>query len=66
MIKKIVIGCDHLGRELKDNLKEILEINNHPWYLGCQFHPEFTSKPKTGHPLFNDFVSKAVELKEKK
>ena len=48
------------------NLVEIIELKDHPWFLACQFHPEFTSKPKTGHPLFNDFVSKAVELKEKK
>tara|TARA_B100001123_G_C15308720_1_gene1023578 strand:- start:72 stop:1688 length:1617 start_codon:yes stop_codon:yes gene_type:complete len=44
------------GTSKKDNLKEILEINNHPWYLGCQFHPEFTSSPIDGHPLFNGFV----------
>ena len=45
------------------NLVEIIGIKNHPWYLGCQFHPEFTSKPKTGHPLFNDFIKTAVKLK---
>ena len=44
------------GTSNKDNLKEILEINNHPWYLGCQFHPEFTSSPIDGHPLFNGFI----------
>ena len=48
------------------NLVEMIEIKNHPWFIGCQFHPEFTSKPKTGHPLFNDFIKKAVELKNKK
>ena len=45
------------------NLVEIIGIKDHPWYLGCQFHPEFTSKPKTGHPLFNDFIKTAVKLK---
>ena len=48
------------------NLVEMIEIKNHPWFIGCQFHPEFTSKPKTGHPLFNDFIKKAVELSNKK
>ena len=45
------------------NLVEIIGIKDHPWYLGCQIHPEFTSKPKTGHPLFNDFIKTAVKLK---
>ena len=45
------------------NLVEIIGMKDHPWYLGCQFHPEFTSKPKTGHPLFNDFIKTAVKLK---
>ena len=53
------------GTSEDGKLVEMIEIKNHPWFIGCQFHPEFTSKPKTGHPLFNDFVSKAVELKEK-
>ena len=46
------------------NLVEIIGMKDHPWYLGCQFHPEFTSKPKTGHPLFNDFIKTAVKLKK--
>ena len=48
------------------NLVEMIELKDHPWFLGCQFHPEFTSKPKTGHPLFNDFIKTAVKLKNKK
>ncbi len=48
------------------NLVEMIELKNHPWFLACQFHPEFTSKPKTGHPLFNDFIKTAVKLKDKK
>ena len=48
------------------NLVEMIELKDHPWFLGCQFHPEFTSKPKTGHPLFNDFIKTAVKLKKKK
>jgi len=43
------------------NLVEMIELKNHPWFIACQFHPEFTSNPKKGHPLFNDFIKKAVK-----
>ena len=39
-----------------ENLAETIEIPNHPWFIGCQFHPEFTSNPKDGHPLFSSFI----------
>ena len=42
---------------------EIVEIKNHPWYLGCQFHPEFTSSPVKGHPLFNGFIKASINNK---
>jgi CTP synthase len=42
-----------------DDLVEIVELPGHPWFLGCQFHPEFTSTPRDGHPLFSGFVSAA-------
>lgn len=38
------------------NLVEVIEIPDHPWFIGCQFHPEFTSSPRDGHPLFSSFV----------
>jgi CTP synthase len=41
-------------------LVEIIEIPNHPWFLGCQFHPEFTSTPRRGHPLFCGFIRAAL------
>lgn len=41
------------------NLVEMIELHNHPWFLGCQFHPEFTSKPRGGHPLFTGFIKAA-------
>ena len=44
------------GESAREGLMEIIEIKNHPWYLGCQFHPEFTSSPLRGHPLFNGFI----------
>ena len=51
------------GYSENKELMEILEIKNHPWYLACQFHPEFTSSPINGHPLFNNFIKKAYESK---
>lgn len=48
------------GRSVKDNLVEIIELPDHPWYIGCQFHPEFTSTPRDGHPLFTNFIRAAV------
>lgn len=46
-------------------LVEIVEIKDHPWFLGCQFHPEFTSKPMRPHPLFREFIRAAVAYKNK-
>jgi CTP synthase len=43
----------------QDNLVEMIELSNHPWFVGCQFHPEFTSTPRDGHPLFNGFIRAA-------
>ena len=54
------------ARSEMHNLVEMIELKEHPWFVACQFHPEFTSKPKNGHPLFNDFVNTAVKLKGKK
>jgi len=46
----------------KPQLVEILELKAHPWFLGCQFHPEFKSRPEKGHPLFRDFIGAALEV----
>jgi CTP synthase len=43
------------------NLVEILELKDHPWYLGCQFHPEFKSRPENPHPLFKAFIKASKE-----
>ena len=51
------------GTSEDGKLVEMIEIKNHPWFIGCQFHPEFTSNPRDGHPLFNNFVSKVLKLK---
>jgi CTP synthase len=49
----------------KDGLVEMIEIDDHPWFIGCQFHPEFTSSPLEGHPLFQSFIKAAVEYSKK-
>ena len=49
-----------------DGLVEMVEIDNHPWFLGCQFHPEFTSNPRDAHPLFVSYVKKIIELKHER
>ena len=54
------------ARSEMHNLVEMIELDDHPWFVACQFHPEFTSKPKKGHPLFNDFINTAVKLRGKK
>jgi CTP synthase len=41
-------------------LVEMIELNDHPWFLACQFHPEFTSTPRDGHPLFSGFIQAAL------
>jgi CTP synthase len=46
----------------KKNLVEIMELKNHPWFVGVQFHPEFQSKPDSAHPLFRDFIKAGVSL----
>ena len=45
----------------EDGLVEIVELPAHPWFIGVQFHPEFTSNPRDGHPLFTSFVRAARE-----
>lgn len=45
----------------KHKLVEILELKDHPWFLGCQFHPEFKSRPEHAHPLFKSFVGVAMK-----
>ena len=49
-------GLIFTGQSFDKTLVEIIELKDHPWFLGCQFHPEFTSKPINGHPLFEAFV----------
>ena len=53
-------GMRIAGRSQDGNLVEIVEIPSHPWFVGCQFHPEFTSTPRDGHPLFTAFLQAAL------
>ncbi|MDH3695198.1 MAG: CTP synthase, partial [Gammaproteobacteria bacterium] len=47
-----------------DELIEIIELPDHPWFLACQFHPEFTSNPRDGHPLFTSYINAALAYKK--
>ena len=49
------------GASPSGDLVEIVEINDHPWFLGCQFHPEFKSRPMNPHPLFRAFIEAALD-----
>ena len=53
-------GMAITGRSLDGELVEIIELPGHPWFVACQFHPEFTSTPRAGHPLFSGFVRAAL------
>ena len=52
------------GTSPSGELVEIVELNDHPWFLGCQFHPEFKSRPMTPHPLFRDFIKASLQKSE--
>jgi CTP synthase len=56
------LGSNHLsftGRHPESDLVEVVELDDHPWYLAVQFHPEFQSKPMEPHPLFRGFIRAA-------
>ena len=52
-------GLQIAGKTLDGTLVEVVEVPDHPWFIGCQFHPEFTSTPRDGHPLFKGFIEAA-------
>ncbi len=60
----VTAGMKIAGRSLDGCLVEIVEIPGHPWFVACQFHPEFTSTPRYGHPLFSGFVEAARKHRE--
>jgi CTP synthase len=62
----VAAGLRITGRTPDENYVEIVEAPDHPWFLGCQFHPEFKSKPLEPHPLFKAFIGAALEHKKQK
>ena len=53
-------GLDVVGMSIDGKLVEMIEIPNHKWFLACQFHPEFTSNPRDGHPIFNSYIKSTI------
>ena len=58
-------GLQIVGTSPGGELVEIVEVRDHPWFVGCQFHPEFKSRPGKAHPLFRDFVKASLHHKQK-
>ena len=56
-------GIRITGASPGSHLAEIIEIKDHPWFLGCQFHPEFKSRPTSPHPLFSNFIAAALQYR---
>ena len=54
------------GVSMDGKLVEVIEARDHPWFLGCQFHPEFTSTPRDGHPLFSGYIQAARAYRQKR
>lgn len=59
-------GLVFSGRSVDGNLVEVVEIAEHPWFVACQFHPEFTSTPRKGHPLFTDYIKAACNHRDER
>lgn len=57
--KLLAAGLKIAGTSMDNKLVEIIELVEHPWFIACQFHPEFTSNPRDGHPLFSGFIRAA-------
>jgi CTP synthase len=63
--KLVDAGLVISGTSPDHELVEIVELKDHPWYLGCQFHPEFKSKPSNPHPLFREFIKASLKNSKK-
>ena len=53
-------GLEIVGKSKDGKLVEMIEIKDHKWFLACQFHPEFTSNPRDGHPIFNSYIKSTI------
>ncbi|MGB5517961.1 MAG: CTP synthase [Gammaproteobacteria bacterium] len=65
MDQLVAAGLVISGKSSDNSLVEMIELRDHPWFLSCQFHPEFTSTPRDGHPLFTSFIRAALEQHNK-
>lgn len=54
------------GKSMDGHLVEMIEVADHPWFIACQFHPEFTSTPRDGHPLFRGYIEAALAYSVKR
>jgi len=54
-------GLSLVGTSVDGKLVEMIEVSNHKWFVACQFHPEFTSNPRDGHPIFNSYIKSTIE-----
>jgi len=59
-------GLVFSGMSIDETLVEVIELADHPWFIACQFHPEFTSTPRKGHPLFTSYIQAALTHQENK
>ncbi len=59
-------GMVFCGYNEQDDLVEMIELQDHPWFVAVQFHPEFKSRPTRAHPLFRDFIGAAIEMKKRR
>jgi len=59
-------GMSITGINPDKDLVEIIEINDHPWFVAVQFHPEFKSRPDKPHPLFRDFIAASIKYSKNK
>ncbi len=61
-----IAGISVSGQSKDGKLVEMIELPDHPWFVACQFHPEFTSTPRRGHPLFTSFIQAAIQHQKKR
>jgi CTP synthase len=64
--KLVAAGLVVSGTSADGSLVEMIELKDHPWFIACQFHPEFTSTPRDGHPLFADFIRAACKHRDQR
>ena len=65
-VKLVEKGFIISGVSPDNSLVEVIEIKDHPWFIGVQFHPEFKSRPTTSHPLFKGFIAASIAKKREK